>query len=147
MGEFLDNLKNAADNGEFNSEAAKKIIEISELAEDKLKGVKDAEELEQKVEKRIEDQEIKSVSEEEAVELNSEYEKKMADIKKLDAVTKQLGTLVEIEDMVVLTVGDMFSHVNELKTQLEKQLKDDPMFSDLSKKIGEIENKYKSIIN
>ena len=46
MSDFLDNLKKAADTGEFNSDAAKKILEVHDLAESKLKGKNVEEELE-----------------------------------------------------------------------------------------------------
>ena len=152
MSEFLENLKKAADNGEFNSEAAKKIIEVSELAESKLGAgtAEDLEKLKESLEKRYEStsesEEVKEMkekrptTEEEVIELNSAYEKKMAAIKKNDMVNAQLVTLMEIEDMVKASVEDMFSFTDELEAK-------DPMFGDLSQKIEQIKSKYNSIIN
>lgn len=151
MSEFLDNLKNAADNGEFNSEAAKKILEINELAEQKLGAGKpeDLEKIQESLTKRVEDIGVNEpVSEEKAVEVNTEYERKMAQFKKLDAVNGQLAMLTEIEDMVKLTILDMFSFIKELEDRFKEEFEtEDPMLGDLHLKIESIENKYKSIIN
>jgi len=153
MGTFLDDLKNSVDKGEFNSEAAKKIIEIAKLAETKVpvggfKNEDDLKELQDSVNKRAEDAGIKTVSPEEALKLNSEYEKKMADIKKQDAVNQQLATLIEIEDMVKADINDMLSFVTELENKFQKLItENDQIFKDLGTKIEEIKNKYKSIIN
>ena len=177
MGEFLENLKKAADTGEFNSEAAKKILEINELADKKLGNgtIEDLERLKEKLTKRVvepekakstpaeptgkiadvpeEPEETKNVEavpkpidEEEVQELNSEYEKKMANLKLIDAVNAQLAMLIEIEDMVVLTIGDMFGHITEIETNFKSEFEaENPMFGDLYQKIEEIKAKYKSI--
>jgi len=151
MSEFLDNLKKAADDGIFNSEAAKKILAVNELADVKLGNgsPEDLEKLKENLEKRIGESGVtKSVTEEEVIEINSEYEKKMEAIKKQDAVNAQLAILIEIEDMVKASVEDMFSFTEELEAKFEKEFKDeDPIFGDLSVKIEEINLKYKTIIN
>ena len=151
MNDFLNNLKKAADSGEFNSDAAKKINEISELADIKLTGNTETniEKLKESLKKRITDtNKTNAVTEEEALELNSEYEKKMEKIKKQDAVNTQLATLIEIEDMVKASILDMFSFTDELENKFEKEFKiKDSMFNDLYQKIKKIELKYKSIIN
>lgn len=152
MTDFLDNLKNAADKGEFNSEAAKKILEINELADTKIKGknvVKEFENLKESIKKRQEGiTPLESVSEEKVIEANTEYEKKMVQLKKLDAVNAQLAILIEIEDMVKLSVEDMFSFINELEAKFKKEFEiKDLMFDDLFQKIEKIKSKYKFIIN
>lgn len=154
MSEFLDNLKKAANDGEFNSEAAKKIVEINKLADTKInKGTQEElNSLKESLEKRLEDSgETKmsaAVTEEEALELNSEYERKMEAIKKQDTVNAQLATLIEIEDMVKASVEDMFSFTEELEIRFEKEFKtEETMFGDLYQKIEELKMKYKSIIN
>lgn len=152
MSDFLENLKNAADNGEFNSEAAKKILEVHDLAEKKLQGKDVVEELENikssleaRQDEAVEEGKIQPVSEEKVLEANTEYEKKMAQFKKLDMVNAQLATLTEIEDMVKLSIEDMFGFVEELEGRFEKEFeKEDPMFGDLSQKIEQIKSKYKS---
>ena len=151
MSEFLDNLKNAADNGEFNSEAAKKILEISELADQKLQGYTSEEDIEKLKEKiqELQGEEISEpVTEEKALEANTEYEKKMSQFKKQDAVNAQLATLIEIEEMVKLSISDMFEFVSGLETRFEKEIEtQDPMFEGLIEKIDLIKSTYKSIIN
>jgi len=145
---FLDNLKKAVETGEFNSEAAKKIIEIDKLADEK----KNAFGL---VTDRIEKSGFaKSVTEEEAAALNSDYEKQMELVKKQDEENKriadltnlvdtQLTTLVEIEDMVKLSIIDMLTFTNELEEKFSKELEaKDPMFKDLYLKIQEVKNKF-----
>lgn len=155
MSEFLDNLKKAADNGEFNSEAAKKILEVHDLAEKKLQGkdvVEELENIKSSLEKRqeeaVESEEVKPVSEEKVAEAYTEYEKKMAQFKKLDMVNAQLATLTEIEDMVKLSIEDMFGFVDELEAKFVKEIEtEDPMFGELFLKLESIKSKYKSIIN
>jgi len=151
MSDFLENLKKAADEGEFNSEAAKKILEINELADAKLKGknvVEELEKIQESLEKRQGEELVAPVSEEKVLEANTEYEKKMAQLKKLDAVNAQLAILIEIEDMVKLSIEDMFGFTDELEAKFEKEFEtEDPMFGDLSQKIEELKSKYKSIIN
>jgi len=152
MSEFLDNLKKAADNGEFNSDAAKKILEINELADKKLAGgtPEDLEKIQESLDKRVEvdSEERKAVSEEEVVEMNSQYEKKMADIKMQDAINGQVAMLIEVEDMVKLTIEDMFGLVDELQKRFEKEFEaENPLFGELSQKLEQIESTYKPIIN
>jgi hypothetical protein len=148
MSEFLENLKNAADNGTFNSDAAKKILEISELADQKMQGKNPEEaieDLKENLQKLQDEEALEPVSEEKVIEANTEYEKKMEAFKKQDLVNNQLATLIEIEDMVVLSISDMFGFIAELEKKFEKELETkDPMFGDLKKKIEEIKSKYES---
>jgi len=144
---FLESLKNAADKGEFNSEAAKKIIEIDNLASQKLSklGTKDIEDL---MKDRLEQAGVKTVTEEEAAIGSAEYDKKMEDIKKQDAVNVQIVALMEIEDMVLASVLDMYTFIDELETKFSKEIEaNDPIFTDLTQQIGKIKSKYNSIIN
>lgn len=159
MSDFLEKLKKAADTGEFNSDIAKKINEINEAAEEKLRGkdvVAELEKIKENLEKRVEEdseevkeiKETKPLVEEDVIKLNTEYEKKMQAFKKQDAVNRQLATLIDIEDMVKLSIEDMFSFIEELDTKFEKEFDgEDKMYADLFQKIQQINSKYKSIIN
>lgn len=153
MNPFLENLKNSVDKGEFNSEAAKKIIEISKLAETKVpvggfKSEEDLKELQNSIDKRVQGAGVKSVSEEEALKLNSDYEKKMQEIKEEDAINQQVVTLVDIEDMVKLSIRDMLSFVTELEDKFKKEIEEKkPTHIVLATKIEELKNKYSTIIN
>ena len=151
---FLDNLKNAVDNGDFNSEAARKLIEIGNLADTKFIP-KTNEQLLEKLntvkEKLVGDNAV-TVTEEEAAAINAEYEAYMEDVKKRDAVNVQLATLVEIEDMVKLSVVDMLTFIDELEEKFPDELGNEepaipnsipnPMFVELIKKIEEVKTKY-----
>jgi len=148
MSDFLENLKNAADSGEFNSEAAKKIKEINELAETKAGSIKTKEDFETLKEKIEKVSDNSAVTEEEALELNSQYEKQMEKIKETDVVNAQIATLIEIEDMVKLSISDMFEFTDTLNDKFKDKLdkKEEP-YIELSRKIKTIENKYSELIN
>jgi hypothetical protein len=140
MGEFLENLKKSVESGDFNSEAAKKIIEIDKLATEK-KGSTPA--LNAIFDKMDSTPRKPEPSEEEVLELNSAYEKKMEEIKKQDAVNAQLATLIEIEDMVKLSVIDMLSFTKELEEKFGKEFEaKDPMFSELYLRVQEVKNVF-----
>jgi len=141
---FLENLKKSVEEGDFNSEAAKKIIEIDKLADIVAPTGGAAANLD----KRIKDSGgfAESVTEEEAAVLNSDYELEMEKIKKQDAVNQQLATLIEIEDMVKLSIEDMLSFTDELDEKFSKEFEaEDSMFGDLHQKIEQIKSKYSSI--
>jgi GTP-binding protein LepA len=66
--------------------------------------------------------------------------------KKQDKINGLIVTLIEIEDMVKLSVDDMFSHIKELENKFEKE-KEDPIVNDLFQKIEEIKSKYSIFVN
>ena len=136
MNPYLENLKKAVETGDFNSEAAKKIIEIDKNA-DNAKGLFLTEEEKNELAKKRLDAVLEGtvVTEEEILKINSEYDKKMEEIKKQDAVNKQLATLVEIEDMVKLSVDDMISFIKELEDKFKKEFEENnPIFEKLKTK-------------
>jgi hypothetical protein len=135
--DFLDNLKKAVDTGEFNSEAAKKIKAIDELADTKV----DADE---KITERLKQAGIKIVTEEEAEVINAEYEIKMQEIKERDLVLQQIKTLQEIDETVMLSVQDMRDFIQTLEESFDKEK---PIHADIFTEIEKIKNKYSSIIN
>lgn len=135
--QFLDNLKNAVDTGEFNSEAAKKINDINKLADSK--NIND-------IQKKVENIQLTPIDEETATNSNTEYEIKMSEFKKIDSINRFLATLIEIEDMVLFSIGDMMSHVSELEINLGEEMNSSTC-ADLKKKIDEIKSKYSSLIN
>jgi len=135
---FLENLKKSVEEGDFNSEAAKKIIEIDKLAE-----TMKASAAEKSLNDRLEKAGVKIVTEEEAAAINPQYEKQMADIKKQDAVNQQIATLIEIKDMVKLSILDMLSFTKELEEKFTKEFEaKDPIFNDLYLQIQEVKNKF-----
>jgi hypothetical protein len=137
---FLENLKKAVDDGNFNSDAAKRIIEIDKLADEK----KSTPAL-NKIADDIDNGNIKlkTVSEDEAAMISSNYEKEMEKLKRQDVINRQLATLIEVEDMVKASIEDMLSFAQELEQKFEKEFEaEDPMFGELSLKIQEVQNKY-----
>jgi hypothetical protein len=149
MNPYLENLKKAVETGDFNSEAAKKIIEIDKNA-DNAKGLFLTEEEKNELAKKRLDTVLEGavVTEEEVLKINSEYDKKMEEIKKQDVVNKQLATLIEIEDMVKLSVDDMISFIKELEDKFKKEFEENnPIFEKLKTKTLEIKLKYISFIN
>jgi len=141
--QFLNSLKKTVETGEFNSEAAKKIIEISELADSKVgstKAIDDAIEVPKKEGK------IQTVTEQEAAAINGAYEEKMANIKKQDAVNLQIAALIDFEDVLSETINEMFAFISELETKFEKEFEEeDPLLGDLYLKITTIKTKYNKI--
>jgi seryl-tRNA synthetase len=138
--EFLENLKKAVEEGEFNSEAAKKINEIDKLADEKKDAAKS-------VDERLAAAGIKNINEEDGITLNSDYEKKMEVIKKIDMVNKEMATLEEIEDLVKADIGDMLLHIEEVeKTFVNEFSTNDASFIRLAWKIEEIKNKYQPVL-
>jgi hypothetical protein len=136
MGDFLKNLKDAVENEEFNSEAAQRINKISELADDKtLEGSQED------IDKRLEAAGVKNVTAEEAVAISSQYEEKMAKIKERDGVNAQLATLIEIDDMVKLSIGDMFEFIEGLEEKFAEKFKDVDLEKAQEDKEFPVENK------
>jgi hypothetical protein len=134
---FLENLKNAVDKGDFNSEAAKKIKAVDELADTKVGS-------EEKIDERLKAAGVKTVTEEEAEVINAEYEIKMQEIKEKDLVLKQIKTLQEIDETVMLSIGDMKDFIQTLEESFDKE---NPIHKDIFTEIESIKNKYSSIIN
>lgn len=136
MGTFLDNLKKAVDNGDFNSEAAKKINDIDELADTK----KDTKVIDNILDKNP----PKAITEEEAEVINAEYEKKMLEIKEKDLVLQQIKILQEIDETVMLSVQDMRDFIQTLEESFDNK---NPIHGGIFGEIEKIKNKYSSIIN
>lgn len=96
MSEFLKNLQKAVDEGEFNSEAAKKINELNELADKKISSSTPDFDLEKMVNKRVEDVGKRVGNEEDVEEINSEYEEKMELLKREDERNKDIAELMDL---------------------------------------------------
>ena len=132
---FLENLKKSVDTGNFNSEAAKKIIEV-----DKLAGNANVENIADRLEKAG----IKTVTEGEAAEINSDYEKKMQEIKEKDLALHQIAILKEIDETLMLSLYDMKDFVTTVEGSFDKTK---PVNAELFQEVEKIKNKYSSIIN
>lgn len=143
---FLNDLANAVNSGEFNSEAAKKILEVNRLADEKMKDLTriDEETVQSKsVDKRLEDAGIRKVSKEEADEINALSIKKMAELEKKQFINDRMLVLIDIENMVKLSIEDMMGFIKETEEFLEEKFdNEDTTFDDLKAKIAEIKTKY-----
>jgi hypothetical protein len=145
MGTFLDDLKKGLETGNFNSEAAKKIKDI-EVASLDIKPV----DAEKSIENRLKNVNVSEVTEEEAALANAKYEETMLKYKKEDEENKeialvinQVDTLTEIEEMVRLSIDDMFSFVKTLEDNFKEKLYDDAKYADLNKRIQDINVIYR----
>jgi len=142
MGSFLESLKKDLETGEFNSEAAKKIIEIDRLADEK----KNAEQL---IEKRLEEVGVVKLKTEDVEILNSDYEEKMEKIKRIDAGNERLADLIDREEQILQAINNMITVANDSKEGFAAEFEaKDPAFGDLLAKINQINMKYNnSVIN
>jgi len=139
---FLENLKNAVEEGNFNSEAARKINEISELAESKGAGKK-VEELEEVVEKRLEEAGVVEVPEEDLPGLKTnemtEYEEKMNGFKEQDKVNSEIAILHNINKVLLNTMTDLGNTIALLGKKYEGENK---KWTDLFNLMDELTEKY-----
>jgi len=136
---FLENLKKSVDTGDFNSEAAKKIIEVDKVADNPSTRA-----LWNAIEVANKEGAIKTVTEEEAAEIKTDYEKKMQEIKEKDLALQQIATLRDIDETVMLSVYDMRDFIKTLDENFDKTK---PVNVELFAEIERIKNKYSSIIN
>jgi hypothetical protein len=133
---FLENLKKAVDTGEFNSEVAKKIIEVDKLADNPA--------VPHALDNAFEKAGVKTVTEEEAVQITADYEKKMQEIKEKDLALKQIAILKDIDETVMLSVYDMRDFIKTLEDTFDKTK---PINIELFAEVERVKNKYSSIIN
>lgn len=147
MDNFLENLKKSLDNGEFNSEISKKMSELNELAETKAKSTS-VNDLKKSVMNAANKNGIKSVTENEAVQINQEYEKKLEEIKLSDAINKDIALLINFNNTINNTIEDMFIHINHLEEKYSKHFENkESIIDDLSKIIADTKENFKSNIN
>ena len=144
---FLENLKKSVDTGEFNSEAAKKIIEI-----DKQADIAKSEPIPHEAwDKAEEAWKAQSVTEEEAAIINADYEKNMQLIKEKDLehrkyvpALKQIAILKDIDETVMLSIYDMRDFVKTLEDAFDKTKEVNVGLFD---EIEKVKTKYGTLIN
>jgi hypothetical protein len=141
---FLENLKKSVEEGDFNSEAAKKISEIEKLANKKINEIKKLEEIEESINKRLEDAGIRTINEEDIKNVNSEYNKKMSEIEEKNAVLKQIKILRDIDENIIICITELFDFIKTLEEAFnEKNMNHIELFIEINK----LKNKYNNIIN
>jgi hypothetical protein len=150
MSDFLVGLKKAADTGEFNSETAKKIVEINQINELVDKAMK-GEIQNPSIFDIIEKAGKKTVTPEEAELANAEYEIKMKKIESVNKILKITATLNNIENAVLESAKDMFKFIEDVEKEVlnscdDIKIDEYPM-TDLSILIETIKNKYSPIFD
>ena len=144
MSKFLNDLNDAVDKGVFNSDAAKKINEISDLADKKSKNLKETSQ-------SIEERTLKAgkkgpMSKKEMDETKTEYENKMTLLKHQDKISSEMVSLIEFDTLVSENINDIFSQIENIEDSIKK-FPNIAGFNNLVIKIGEIKDKYKVFIN
>jgi hypothetical protein len=145
MNTFLNELKDALENGEFNSDVAKNINEVTEATEKKL-ATTSIDEITAKFEK------IKGepVSREVAEQKNAEFEVALKKQKERDNVLSQIARVyvaeeevnflqIEINDLIEVRnnyIKSMLSYIESIKDLLEND------GIDFKEAVNEIKNKY-----
>ena len=145
MGSFLDNLKNAVEKGEFNSETAKKFNEVLNKAEEKSKLSLD--ELENNIKNRTDSgstEQKKTLSKEEIEKVNKEYKKKMQEIAEEEKRNAIIATLKHESDKIEDYIVELYSLIKNTELSYNKN---DEKNKYLFEEIENIKKKYKSIID
>lgn len=140
MSEFLDKLKKAVDEGEFNSEAAKKINEIEKRSMEI-----DPNEAEKLLEKRLEESGAKIITEDEVVAKNIDYDKKLEQLKYIDGLNKQIATLRDMENMVLLSIQDMLQYVKTVDENFNFDKENEENNKKLNDEIQRIKDRFGSL--
>ena len=120
MSDFLKSLKKDLEDGEFNSEAAKRINEINELANKKTKAAANVDELEESVQRRLEEAGIKEVSEDMVKEQTTEYEEKMTLFKQRDQINCRVVLLSDYKDSILSSITDLLYRTVEYELEVKE---------------------------
>jgi hypothetical protein len=149
---FLENLKKAVENSEFNSEAAKKINDIDNLANEKFSPDSSFDDKLNLIEERLKQAGVKAtLDEDERIKANEEYKKKMQEIKKEEElnlaiaekeneIRRNLYSLNDMEERIQNDIKRLLGHIKLLE---EGTISEDPAYGELITKINEIKLKYK----
>ena len=140
--DFLNNLKNAVETGNFNSEAAKKINEIVKHVETEIEK-KSVTELEEALDKRLEESGVKTISEEELGEIKTvdmtEYEEKMKAFKEQDKVNSEIALLHNFNNDLMNRLTELGNTIALLGKKYEGQTK---KWTDLFNLMDSLTEKY-----
>ena len=143
MSDFLNGLNDALKSGEFNSDAAKNINEISELAEKKTDNLDE-------IERKINSIKGKSVTKEVAEQKNSEFEHALRRQKEQDAILSKISLVYDLEEqanIMLLEISELVTERNNHIADLLKYIESltellDMGGSDFKDSIDEIKKKY-----
>jgi len=112
MSNFLENLKKSVDEGEFNSDAAKRINSIDEKA-DSVLNEKSAEQIEESVREKAVSGGVKTVDEEEVARLNSEYEEKMKERAAEEIYLSTIATLYNDDNLIEKAKDELWQFIDK----------------------------------
>lgn len=143
---FLDNLKQSLDTGEFNSEAAKAINQLDELANGALHRAKQGSgTVEHNLQSEIAKRGLTAAptTKAEADEANRRAEAEMKAIKENNVILKVIATLINIEETVYESVKDMTYHIYELEDRFDIE---NPAHREIFVAIDKVKEKYGSLI-
>lgn len=136
---FLDELKKAVDEGNFNSEAAKKINKIDDLA-NKKQNKSSNKDLMDSINEKIDKSGTKTVNDDEISEINSNYQKIMEQRSKEEKIFAIIATLDNIDNEIQNKIKDLHKLIVEQKDKFNEN---DKGYDKLQNKIEELNNKYK----
>lgn len=141
MGKFLENLRNAVESGEFNSDAAKRINEIA-LGADKIKinSEEDLKELETKLKSSVP---VKELTDEEKKQLSLENEKYEEQIKEENKINSLIASIMNQDDSIMLMIEE---HVNQLTTIEESYIGDKEKYQNILDIINKFRSKYSNLV-
>lgn len=139
--DFLENLKKAVDEGEFNSDAAKLINDIDELAGEKGNNI---DELQERINERIDESGKKdSLNEDEVKSINEVNEKFISEITEVDVVNSHVATMLDMEKLVNESILDFISHIKIIENQFFNDKKNNSKYEKLYDELTRIKNKFK----
>jgi hypothetical protein len=138
---FLDKLKSALDDGNFNSDIATKLNEIVKVSEGK-----DYNEVSSKLEKiQAEQESFEDIGDEtmgKSVKEHSDMIKKYA---REDKINKEIALLIDMDEMVSVSINDLVEHCNDVKERFEDEKELDDMMKTLRFQLLDIKEKYSNI--
>lgn len=136
---FLEDLKKAVEDGNFNSDAAKRINDIDKAANDVNKN-KSKDEIKKSIDEKVENSGAKTVDEDKVAELNSKYEEKMQQRAKEETIYATIATLDNLDNEIEKARNDLFLFIQQQRNKYDP---DDSDCAELYEKINELTNKYK----
>lgn len=139
MSNFLDDLKKSVEEGEFNSEAAKKINEVDAKADEVLEE-KSTEQIEQSVIDTAISGGVKTIDGADFARLQSEYEEKMKERAKEEILLATVVTLINEDEELEEKLYSLGTFVNKLRE--EHPLSENEGVAALHAKMDEVEEKY-----
>jgi len=138
MSNLLDELKKAVDDGNFNSEAAKKLIEIDSKADEVLEE-KSTEQIEQSVIDTAISGGVKTIDGADFARLQSEYEEKMKERAREEILLATIVTLIDEDELIDEKLYSLWKFIDNIKQEHKAE---DKGCAELFAKITELETKY-----